>query len=140
MDEDDVRRVSQRFYQAVNGVLGGDAASMLAIWSRADDTTDCDTRGEIQRGRAGLEGYWRQAAERNVGDEAKLTTTAREQAMYGTADLAYTVMIEEVRQTDGTFVLEARATNVYRCEGGEWHVVHRHADASPRTAPESQGE
>jgi len=139
MDEDDVRRASQRFYQAVNSILGGDAAPMLAIWSRADDTTYCDTRGEIQRGWAGLEGYWRPAAERNAGAEAKLTTTAREQAMYATAALAYTVMIEEVRQSDGTFVLEARATNVYRREGGEWHVVHRHADAPPRTAPQSQG-
>src|SRR5689334_10145957 len=113
MDEDDVRRVSERFYQAVNGILGGDAAPMLAIWSHADDTTYSDTRGEIQRGWAALEGYWRQAAERNADAEAKLTTTARERAMYATADLAYTVMIEEVRQTDGAFVLAARATNVY---------------------------
>src|SRR5258707_189259 len=48
MDEDDVRRASQRFYQAVNGILGGDAAPMLAIWSRADDTTYCDTRGDAE--------------------------------------------------------------------------------------------
>jgi ketosteroid isomerase-like protein len=139
MDEDDVRRATQCFYQAITGVLGGDAAPMLAIWSHADDATYCDTRGEIQRGWAALEGYWRHAAEMNAGAKAKLTTTAREQAMYATADLAYTVMIEEVRQTDGTFVLEARATNVYRREGGAWRVAHRHADAPPRTALQSQG-
>jgi ketosteroid isomerase-like protein len=46
-------------------------------------------------------------------------------------DMAYTVGYERISASmDGaprTFTL--RATQVYRREGGEWRVVHRHADA-----------
>jgi len=140
MDEDDVRWASARFYEATNGILGGDAAPMLAVWSHGDDVTYCDTSGRVQRGWAALEAYWRQAAERNAVAEAKLSATATEQAAYATTDLAYTVMVEEVRRADGAFVLDARATNVYRREGGAWRMVHRHADAPPRMPPEGQGE
>jgi ketosteroid isomerase-like protein len=140
MDEDDVRQASERFYAAVNAVLGGDASPMLAIWSRADDTTYCDTRGAIQCGRAALLAYWQQAAEQNAGSGARLSATAHEQAIYISGELAYTVLIEEVRQADGAFVLDARATNVYRREDGEWRMIHRHADAPPMGAKEPQGE
>jgi hypothetical protein len=140
MDEDDMRRASERFYEAANTVLGGDAEPMLLIWSHADDTTYCDTRGAVQRGWVALEAYWRQAAEQNAGADVRLVTTPREQAIYASGNLAYSVTVEEVRQADGAFVLDTRATNVYRREGGEWHMIHRHADAPPKLVSEAQGE
>jgi hypothetical protein len=51
-------------------------------------------------------------------------------------DMAYTAGLEHVSTSvDGeprTFTL--RATQIYRCEGGQWKVAHRHADtASPNS-------
>jgi ketosteroid isomerase-like protein len=140
MDKVDVRQASGRFYQAVNGILGGNPEPMLAIWSHDDDTTYCDTNGEIQRGWKALEAYWRRAAEQNADASVRLIVTAREQAIYGASDLAYTVMVEEVRTTDGSFVLDSRATIIYRREGGEWRVVHRHTDAPPKATLDGKGE
>jgi ketosteroid isomerase-like protein len=46
------------------------------------------------------------------------------------SDMAYTVGFEHTQATvngeQRTYSL--RATQVYRCEGGEWKVAHRHAD------------
>jgi ketosteroid isomerase-like protein len=48
-------------------------------------------------------------------------------------DMAYTVGYEHTQATVNgeprTYTL--RATQIYRREGGEWKVVHRHADAPP---------
>jgi ketosteroid isomerase-like protein len=48
-------------------------------------------------------------------------------------DMAYTVGYEHTQATVNgepqTYTL--RATQVYRREGGEWKVVHRHADTAP---------
>ena len=45
-------------------------------------------------------------------------------------DMAYTAGLEHISASvDGeprTFTL--RVTQVYRCEGGEWKVAHRHGD------------
>ena len=51
-------------------------------------------------------------------------------------DLAYTVGYEHTQATVNgearTYTL--RATQIYRREGGEWKVIHRHADAPPDQA------
>lgn len=49
-------------------------------------------------------------------------------------DLAYTVGYERNRVTasDRPSVYTLRVTHVYRREGGEWRIVHRHGDFPPR--------
>jgi len=52
-------------------------------------------------------------------------------------DLAYTVGYEHTQATVNgeprSYTL--RAAQMYRREGGEWKVVHRHGDAPPTSAP-----
>ena len=56
-------------------------------------------------------------------------------------DMAYTAGLEHAsNSTNGqprTFTL--RATQVYRREGGEWKVAHRHADTVAPAEPDHSG-
>ena len=53
------------------------------------------------------------------------------QAVDVVGDMAYTAGIERIsfRRDGEPTNLTLRATQVYRREGGEWRVAHRHADA-----------
>jgi ketosteroid isomerase-like protein len=137
-DDHGLRAASDRFYAAVQAVLRGDAAPMLALWSQDDEVSYCDTRGEIVTGWPSLDAYWRQAAAANAAD-ATLTATGLVHRAVVAGDLAYVVALEEVRQTGATSVMRARATNVYRREAAAgWRLLHRHADAAPRISEPEQ--
>ena len=55
--------------------------------------------------------------------------------VYVFGDLAYTTGIEHVGGTIGatTTAFDARTTNIYRREAGEWKIVHHHSDADQET-------
>ncbi len=136
-DKASVREASARFYAAVNAVLRGDPAPMLALWSHADDATYCDPSGAVVIGWDALERYWQVAAERNVAASERLSATSEDDAVVVGGELAYTVTTETVRRVNGSVLLIARATNVYRCEEGRWRMRHRHADAAPKRLAEA---
>jgi ketosteroid isomerase-like protein len=137
-----LRAASDRFYAAVQAVLRGNAAPMLALWSQDDEVSYCDTRGEIVLGWPALEAYWQRAAAANAGAAEPLSATGLIQRAIVVGGLAYVVAVEEVRQAGAASVMRARATNVYRREAGAdggWRLLHRHADAAPRVdEPERQ--
>lgn len=104
----------------------GDAAPRLAIWSRGEPVT--------------VLGAWKSA----VGQEQvrdlfhQLEGTFSDCTSYAyevvaaevIGDMAYTAGYEHTQASVNgeprTYTL--RATQVYRREGGEWRVAHRHAD------------
>jgi ketosteroid isomerase-like protein len=114
---------------------------MLAIWVDSDESSYCDTRGEIVVGWHALEAYWRQAASSNDASPVKLTATAQIKHAVVSSDLAYVVALEEVRQVGASTVMRARATHIYRREeqvNGGWRLLHRHADAAPKVSEQEQ--
>jgi ketosteroid isomerase-like protein len=132
--EEALSAASADFYEAVNAVLRGDAALMLAIWSHAADTTYCDPTGAIVSGWEALHAYWERAASLNRTAATRISATAELVALTALGDLAYTLTREHVTvaQADGiTTTMIARATNIYRRESGVWRLLHRHADAAP---------
>jgi enamine deaminase RidA (YjgF/YER057c/UK114 family)/ketosteroid isomerase-like protein len=131
MGEDSVPEASDRFYAAVNTLLSGDAAPMLALWSHADDVTYSDPRGHVLRGWSELESYWQEAARANAATVEKIYATTHDVAIHASGDLGYTVTQEEVHLPRQSQPMRVRATNVYRREGAEWRMVHRHADPAP---------
>jgi ketosteroid isomerase-like protein len=138
--EDALRATSERFYAAVQDVLQGDVASMLAIWAQSDQASYCDPRGEIVVGWHALEAYWRQAASSDATSPVKLTVSGGIEHAVVTSDLAYVVALEEVCQVGASSVMRARATHVYRCEAradGGWRLLHRHADAKPAVSEQT---
>ena len=104
----------------------GDAAPRRALWSRQEPVSVLgawrNAFGQVQLDElfAGLEGSFSDC----TSYEMEL------QASDVVGDMAYTVCLEHtsasVDGTPRTYTL--RATQVYRREGGEWRVAHRHAD------------
>jgi len=126
-DRDDfLAWVRTELQQAELALLNGDAGPRRVIWSRNAPVT--------------LLGAWRNAYGPDEIDKAFtfLETTFSQctgyrfelQACDVVGDMAYTAGLEHSAvSVDGqprSFTL--RATQVYRREGGDWKVVHRHAD------------
>jgi ketosteroid isomerase-like protein len=118
--------VKSTLYDAEVALHNGDAAPRRAIWSRNEPVT--------------ILGAMRNAYGRQDVDEAftVLETSFSDctsfefelQAYDVLGDIAYTAGLEHTSASmDGTprsYTL--RATQVYRREGGDWKVSHRHAD------------
>lgn len=121
--------VGSQLKEAEIAVHDGDAAPRRAIWSRQEPVT--------------VFGAWKGAVGPAEVDDlfsvlerrfSRCTSYAHEiVAADVVGDMAYTVGYEHTQATvDGeprSYTL--RATQIYRREGGEWKVVHRHADAPP---------
>ena len=116
-------------YDAELALHNGDAGPRPAIWSRNEPVS--------------VLGAWRNAYGQREIDElftalgrsfSDCTSYAWELQAYDVLDdMAFTVGLEHTSASvDGdprSYTL--RATQVYRREGGEWKVAHRHADTLP---------
>lgn len=107
----------------------GDPEPRMALWSRGDPVTLFGARVSGS-GWADLEPVFRQVASWFTD----LVEWEFEVVAAGASGgLAYTVGYERSRITvegvPGTHTL--RVTHVYRREGSEWRIVHRHADFPP---------
>ena len=116
-----------RLSQAEKALLNGDPAPWLAMWSTQDPVTlfgvNETTHGADAVHRAF---HWQMSWFTNC------TAHSFELVAAGVSgDLAYTVMLEYATVSVGGGPVESlttRATHVYRREGGEWKIVHRHSD------------
>jgi ketosteroid isomerase-like protein len=134
MLEPDLEQTIERYHQALDAFMRGDAAPLLALYSRREDVTIANPFGPPVRG-------WEQAAptvERAATHYRDGEATGFERVTaYATADLAYTVELERFRArfAGGAELvpLALRVTTVFRREEGGWRVAHRHGD--PTTVP-----
>jgi len=126
-DRDDfLTWVGTTLHQAEIALHDGNAAPRRALWSRAEPVS--------------VLGAWRNAHGQHEVDElfaflaqslSHCTSHAFELHAYDVVgDMAYTAGLEHTSASvDGqprTYTL--RVTQVYRREGGEWKVAHRHGD------------
>ena len=126
-DRDDFRAwVQSALYEAEVALHNGDATPRRALWSRNVPVS--------------ILGAWRNAYGQREVDEAFralegsfsdcTSYTFELQAYDVVSDMAYTAGLEHTSASvDGqprSYTL--RATQVYRREGGEWKVAHRHGD------------
>ena len=127
-DRDDfLAWVRTALYEAERALHNGDAAPRRALWSRVQPVS--------------VLGAWRNAYGQQELDElfdalGESFSDCRSyefelQAYDVVGDMAYSAGLEHISASvDGEardYTL--RATQVYRREGGEWKVVHRHGDA-----------
>jgi ketosteroid isomerase-like protein len=121
--------VNSRVREAEIAVHDGDAGPRREIWSRQEPVT---VLGALKSatGRAEVDELFATLEQTFSGcDSFRFDVVAAEV----NGDMAYTVGYEHtqavVNGEPRTYML--RATQIYRREGGEWKVVHRHGRAPP---------
>jgi 2-dehydropantoate 2-reductase len=126
--EDEVRAVSERFYQALNGVVNGDAGPMESIWLQGAEATTMHPIGGREVGWPEVWHAWQQVAAIASGGKVAL----QNQLIWVAGDVGYEVGLEDVDMTLGgqRVQTQVRVTNIYRRDGAGWRIVHHHVDAS----------
>ena len=122
------RQASDRFYEALNRMVNGDAEPMSSVWSHRDDVTTMHPIGGREVGWDAVREPWRMIAD--LAEDG--TVTRRDQLVRVEGDLAYELATEHAAMTlsGRSLDVEHRATNVYRREDDEWKIVHHHTDRS----------
>ena len=124
--EDFLRWVKTELYEAELALHNGDASRRRALWSRNEPVS---VLGALRNafGQREIDELF-SSLERTF---SKCTSHTFELQAYDVVgDMAYTAGLEHTSASvDGqprSYTL--RATQVYRREGGEWKVAHRHGD------------
>jgi ketosteroid isomerase-like protein len=129
--DDFVARTVARHRVATTGVRNGDPTSFLERLSRHNPVTLFPSSQPSQVGWVDVS----QAIRKVASVYSSSGVVEFEVVAAGlSGDLAYLVGHERAASSieDGTAEdLRLRITQVYRREGGEWKLVHRHADAGP---------
>ena len=124
-----------RYRDAETALHDGDAAPRKAMWARADPVT--------LLGAALSASGWDEIEpifDRLQARFSKCTSSEHEVIAAGASgDLAYIVAFEHTTASVNSsppVPYTLRATTVFRREGGDWKVVHRHADPVSENAAE----
>jgi ketosteroid isomerase-like protein len=133
---DDVDQLLEQWHPASGEFLKGNPEPVKKLWSHREDVTLANPYGPPVRG-------WEQVAEvidraaSQVRDGELVSVEIVERHM--TPELAYVVQIErpEAKIGGGEDVtpFTLRVTTLFRAEGGDWKVVHRHADPITTARP-----
>lgn len=129
MESEDFDRVVEASHQALDQIAKGDPSGYFELYSRGEDATLANPFGPPARGTEQIQEAGRRAASNyRDGRVIEFETFAK----YVTPDLAYILEIEhfetKVGGSDELSRVALRVTSVFRREGGNWKIVHRHAD------------
>ena len=125
----DWQAVPQLFYHALGYVMNAEITPMLALWSEQDDVTYIDPQGLHHSGHAALVSYWQRAVQANSQAPGSISVRADLIMAQRSASMICTVMLEhiQIQQDEGVQHMQAASTNVYRYEGQQWCMIHRHS-------------
>ena len=117
-----------RLRAALAHVANGDVGPIKAICSHADDATSMYGWGGYEKGWDAVSRRWDWA-----GRQFKSGTVSYENVTtVVSAELAYTTDIEtfnvRMEGMDRPTQWSNRVTHIFRLEGGEWRLLHRHAN------------
>jgi ketosteroid isomerase-like protein len=117
-----------RLQEAMAKVANGDVSAIKALYAHSDDATSFYGWGGYEKGWDAVSRRWDWAGQQFRGG----TVSYQNVTTIVTAELAYTTDIEtfEVRMAgmDQPTQWSNRVTHVFRLEGGEWRLLHRHAN------------
>lgn len=132
-ETDDFSRFLARQAEAEKAMVEGDVAPRLALWSTTDPVSVMGAWGPNELGWDAVSQTFRWVADEfgrtRVSDYRYDVSVAE-----ASGDMAYSVGFERFNSVadDGTLQpITVRVTHVYRREGGEWKIAHRHGDFAP---------
>ncbi len=122
----DLEDATRAFYVALNDVLGGDVAPMLAVWSHADDVTYMSPFGELLVGSEPVRASWEAQADQRLGGQVE----PDELRHFVSDTLGFVVGIERgsVEDRRRCDCGRHRATSMYRVEDDRWVMIGHHTD------------
>ena len=116
-------------YLALNAMLNGDSAPMMAVWSVNDDISYAGPFGGVFLGRDSIAQEFDRAAALHLGGKIDVSDVH----MVECDDMGFSFCVEhgiDHAQNGQVFSITHRATNVFRREVGGWRLVHHHTDQS----------
>src|SRR5215203_4201154 len=136
--EDEIRQASEQFYAALNRMINGDPEPMMEVWSHGSDVATMHPLGGRETGWREVRASWEQVAQEFSDGQVSIEGLV---VVPLSDDVAYTLGTEQgqAKLGDERVGIDWRVTNIYRREGGEWKMVHHHADVSPEVVEVLKG-
>ena len=127
--EDDVRKASKQFYNALTSMAKGNADQMGEIWLREESATAMHPIGGRDVGWKAVKNSFDQVA----GLATEGSVELKDQLIRVVGDVAYEVGIESggFKIAGHQINIEHRVTNIYQLNGGKWKMIHHHGDVAP---------
>jgi len=128
-EEDDVRKASKQFYNALTSMSKGNAEQMGEIWSHDESATAMHPIGGRDVGWKAVKNSFDQVA----GLATEGSVELKDQLIRVVGDVAYEIGIESggFKIAGHQVNIEQRVTNIYQLKSGEWKMIHHHGDVAP---------
>ena len=117
-----------RLYAAMAKVANGDISDITALYSHTDDATSFYGWGGYEKGWQAVSKRWDWAGQQFKGGSVSyenVTTVVSSELAYTTDIETFEARMEGMEQPTRW---SNRVTHIFRLEGGEWRLVHRHAN------------
>lgn len=125
--EKEILAATTLFYTALNSAIQGNFDPLGAVWSHRPDVSDLSADGGEQFGWNEIHAHIQNMVRAYPSGHIE----AENVRVVADGDIGYSVCTEagQMRSADGPMVkFSQRATNIFRREGGQWKLVHHHAD------------
>lgn len=126
--EQDFPHAIARLHAAMGKLMTGDASPIKALHSHAAEVTSFYGMGGYEKGWEAVSKRWDWAAANLFRGGGAKTVTYENLSSGVSGDLGYTVDIEHHVGENGETRRSLRVTHIFRREGGEWRLVHRHGN------------
>ncbi|MFZ0453041.1 MAG: nuclear transport factor 2 family protein [Ignavibacteriaceae bacterium] len=128
MSEEEVRKVSQQFYNALTDMANGIAGKMDGIWLHDKSVTAMHPIDGRDIGWTAVSNSFDQVAGLASGGKVEL----KDRLIHVLGDTAYEIGTEtgEFKLAGNDVKIGQRVTNIYHLKDGQWKMIHHHADTS----------
>ena len=118
-----------RLHAAMAKVANGDVSAIKALYSHSDEATSFYGWGGYEKGWDAVSNRWDWAAQQFQGGSVSHQTLSRcfTREMFYVTELE-TFSKQRVAGVDGETGWSNRVTHIFAREGGEWRLIHRHAN------------
>ncbi len=118
-----------RLHAAMAKVANGDVSEIKRLYSDSADATSFYGWGGYEKGEEAVSKRWDWAGQQFRGGKVRHEniTTVITPEMFYTTDIE-TFSEQNVAGVEGKTGWSNRVTHIFRREGGEWRLVHRHAN------------
>jgi len=136
MSPSNLTQMIEDYRRSIDAIVQGDPEPQKGLWSRGDDVILANPLGPPAVGWDSVKAHLEYSASTvRAGEPISYESIAE----YSTGDLGYNFHLERTRarfgESDEMMPVALRVTTIFRREGREWRIVHRHADPITTARP-----